>query len=91
MWSNLDDENISLTVPLLHLLLTEVAAEGTQESLSSLRYRNPAKKVQARLPLTEGPVSTQIDGYFVGGVGWADGEIAGHRFPNVRPHRHVGI
>ena len=52
----------------LHSILTEVAEEGTQEWLSRSRYQNPAEKVQVRLPLTGGQVSSQISGYFVGDI-----------------------
>jgi len=38
--------------------MTEVAAEDMQECMSRTHYRNPAKKVQARLPMTEGQVLT---------------------------------
>jgi len=72
----------------LHSILTRLAEEGMQEYLSRLPYQNPAEKVEARLPLTGEQISSQIGGYFVGGVKWRNRRAW---FSNMRPCRHVGI
>ena len=54
----------------LHSIPTEVTEGDMQECLPRSRYRNSAEKVQVSLPMTGGQVSTQIGGYFVGGVKW---------------------